>query len=188
MERKHRRQLIVDPTFQIRFILRFCMGVIITSLLIGGAVYLLTRGSTTVAIENTKVIVKPTADFILPILSATVLIVAFFSGLGVLVLALFVSHRIAGPAFRLQREVVRMKEGDMVRDFKIRDKDQLQSLAQSLSLMSETFCAKHRALREATDTLTRYLEEKDYCVSPDDKEELCKTLGKVRNTLSYFRL
>lgn len=188
MNRKYRKKLLIDPSFQIQFISKFCTAVVITSLLVGGFVYLLTRNSTTVAIENTKVVVKPTADFILPSLIMTVLIVAVVAGLGVLVLALFVSHTIAGPVFRLQREVDLMKEGDMVRDFHIRNKDQLQTLAQSLGLMVDTFRAKHIALREAYDALAHYLEEKNFCVSSDDKEELHKALDKMNNALNYFKV
>jgi methyl-accepting chemotaxis protein len=188
MDRNHRKTLLIDPPFQTQFISKFCMMIIITSLVLGGAVYFLTRGSTTVAIENTRVYAKPTADFILPSLSATVLVVAFLSALGVLVSALFISHKIVGPIFRLQREVVRVSEGDLVRNFNIRDKDQFQVLAQSLNLMASTFRAKHAALREAHLALSAFLQEKDFSVSSGDKEALRKMLEKMNTALNYFKV
>ena len=61
--------------------------------------------STTVVIENTRVIAKSTADFILPGLSLTVVIVAASTALVMLFLTLMITHRIAGPIYRFKKEI-----------------------------------------------------------------------------------
>ncbi len=188
MDRKKRTQYLIDPSFQIQFILKFCVIVIVTSLMIGGSVFLLTRNSTTVAIENTKVLVKPTSDFILPSISLTVFIVSIFSACGVIILTLFVTHKIVGPVFRLRKEINLMKEGNLVRNFSIRNRDQLKDLAQGLSSMASIFRTKHRECKDAYHALARYLEKKDFCVSTKDKGELLKKLEEINNTLSYFKV
>ena len=188
MGQKHRRQYLIEPSFQIKFIVKFCVVVIIGSLLIGGSVFFLTRNSTTVAIENTKVLVKPTSDFILPSLLIAILIVSAFTAFGVLILSLHTSHKIAGPIFRLRKEIYLMQKGDMTQDFSIRDKDQLQILAYSLSCMTSTFCAKHKALKDAYQDLVCYLKERDFCVSSNDKDELSKKLDDMNNAFSYFKV
>ena len=189
MERAYkRRQYVVDRSFQANFILKFCLLVIMSSLLIGGTIFFLTQNSTTVAIENTQVVVKPTSDFILPILSVTVVIVSVFLALVVSVLTLFISHRIAGPVFRLRQEVDLLKEGDLVREFTIRSQDEVQALAKSLTIMSNTLRNKHIELKNRHSALEHYLEKKDFCVSSGDREQFCKMLKELDATLNYFKV
>lgn len=187
MSQIKRRQYLIDPPFQLTFISRFCLVVIVSSLLIGGAVFYLTQGSTTVAIENTRVYAKPTAEFILPSLSLTVIIVAAVAALVVLVLALLITHKIAGPVFRLKKEIALMKDGDMTRKFALREKDYLQGISKALIGMEETFRAKHADIRAACGRVRQFLEEKDYQVSAEDREELNRRLKDIDGALEYFK-
>jgi len=70
-----RKNYFIDKSFQTRFILKFCSLVIAGGLLTVGLLYCLARQSTTVAFMNSRVVVKTTADFILPILIQTAAIV-----------------------------------------------------------------------------------------------------------------
>jgi len=187
MLQKHRRQLLINPSFQIQFILKFCIVVVVAAFLIGIAVFFLTGNSTTVAIENTRVFAKPTSDFILPSLSVTVLIVSVFAALVIFCLSLLATHKIVGPIYRLQKEISLMQEGDIGRSFKIRDKDELQELAKSLNFMASTFRGKHEALRNSYQALTQYLEEKNFAISSDDKAEVKRLLSEMNDSLKYFR-
>ena len=188
MDRIKRRKYLIDPSFQITFILKFCGIVVASSLSIGCLVFFLTRNSTTVAIENTRVLVKPTSDFILPSLSLTVFILSAFSALAILFLALFITHKIVGPIARLKREIELMKEGGLNRNFGLREKDQLQELARSLSSMAENFRHKHTELKNAYDRVLRYLQERDFRLSREDKEDLNNMLSEMDGALDYFKV
>ena len=183
-----RKQFFIDPSFQAKFILKFCLIVIVSSVLIGGAIFLFTRGSTTVAIENTKVFVKPTSDFIRPILILVLALVTFLGALAVLILTLFVSHRIAGPVYRLRREIDALREGDLVRNFKIREHDQLQALSDSLNLMASTLRSKQIELKNSVNALTGYLTEKNYNLSAADKEKITNLISEIEKAFGYFKL
>ena len=188
MARQMRRQLFIDPSFQKNFIFKFCIIVILSSLLVAGIVLFLTQNSTTVAIEKTKVLVKPTSDFILPSLSVTLLIVTVFSALVVLLLTLIMSHKIAGPIFRLKREIDVMQSGDLSRNFNLRADDQLQPLSRSLSFLTNTFRAKHKELQEDCRGLMQFLEKRDFNISVKDKEELNTKLDVINSKLNYFKV
>jgi len=182
-----RRQFMIDPSFQINFIFKFCLIVMISSFLIGAVIFALTQNSTTVAIENTKVLVKPTADYIWPGLFLTVVVVTLFSALVVLLLTLFVSHKISGPIFRLRREIDKMSDGDLVRNFNIREKDQLQALAHSLNLMANSLRAKQLEQRNACLALVQYLEERDFVVGGDDKEAIKQLIDELHQALDLIK-
>ena len=62
MENNKRRNYFIDKSFQTKFIIKFCMIVMVSSLLIGVFLFFLSRNLTTVAIENARVIVKSTSD------------------------------------------------------------------------------------------------------------------------------
>jgi hypothetical protein len=53
-----RKKHLIEKDFQVKFIIRFSLIVLITSIIIGALLLFLARHSTTVTIENTKVIVK----------------------------------------------------------------------------------------------------------------------------------
>jgi methyl-accepting chemotaxis protein len=159
MNQERRRQYFIDKPFQAKFILKFCLVTIVSSLLIGGLVYFFTMNSTTVTIENTKVIVKSTADFILPALTLTVVIVVCCSALAVLLLTLFYSHRIAGPAYRLRKDVDRIAKGELENLFQIRQGDQLSSLAEALVAMTRTIKLKVLAIKDLNRDVQELLSE-----------------------------
>lgn len=183
-----RRRYFIDPSFQTRFIFRFSLIVLASSLLITALVLLLTWNSTTVTIEKTRVLVKPTTAFFLPVVLTTVVAVTIFSSLAVMALSLFQSHKIAGPLFRLKKEIDLLKEGAMDRNFTLRDKDQLQALALSLEEMSETLQDKHIELNSKYFRLRNFLLDKDYSIPPQDREKLCQLLDDVSSTLNYFKV
>ncbi len=189
MSAKIRRgNYLIDKGFQIGFIFKFCLIVIFASVGIGMLVFYLTRGSTTVAIENTKVIVKSTADFIMPVLILTVAAVTLFSSFVLSIMALIISHRIVGPLYRLRKEIDMLKEGDFTKQFHVRNKDNLKDLAQSLGDMSATLRKRHVELKKRSDQLKEFLKERNYNVPFEDKERFALMLEGLDKVLNFFKV
>jgi len=164
-----RSHYIVDKKFQLSFIMKFCSVVILASLAIGALIFYFTHNSTTVAIENTRVFVKPTSDFILPQLVITIIVVSVvFSAILSYGAYCHAPHR--RPHLSLRKEIENLQNGDLTGAFAIRDKDQLKTLARSLSDMARALRQKHTELKSKTDSLRSFLKEKNYCVPFEDKE------------------
>jgi len=138
-----RRNYFIDKEFQTKFILKFCALVILMSLATAFLTVNLVGESTTVGFENTRVVVKSTRDFIIPVIAQTMVMISLASAAAMAVMTLLVSHRIAGPLYRFKKEVEQIKSGDLTPQFKIRGQDQLQVLAVSLSEMTESLRARH---------------------------------------------
>jgi len=130
-----RRNYFIDKEFQTKFILKFCLLVALGGLLTIGILYFLAMQSTTVSIVNSRVVVRSTADFILPILIQTVVIVMVLVGLATIAVTLFVSHKIAGPLYHFKKVVEALSEGNFSSNFSIRNLDQLQPLADAFNNM-----------------------------------------------------
>lgn len=182
-----RRNYFIDKAFQTKFVLIFCAIVVISSLFVIGLLLISLQDPTTVAIENTKVIVKRTSDFILPITVQTVTVVSLFSALAVIVLSILTSHKISGPLFRLIKEVDRVNEGDLNVDFRIRGNDQLQNLAKGLREMVESIKNNHKEVREQFDKLKKNIDEQAFSFPLDEREKLNKLLQELEDKLSKYK-
>jgi len=179
-----RRHYFIDKSFQTKFILKFCTIVILTSILIGSILFLLSRNSTTVAIENTEVTVKNTSDFILPFILQTLILVTIFSGISVILLTIFVSHKIAGPLYRLKNEIEKLGQGNLRVNFHIRTSDQLKSLADSLSRMVESLRGRIVFFKKEFSEIKSFLNN----ITSEDKQFLEDKLKKIEDIFNYFKI
>lgn len=186
-----RKNYFIEKKFQSRFILKFCGLVIFGGLLTIAALYFLAMRSTTVAIVNSQVTARTTADFILPILIQTVLVVMVLSGLAVIALTLFVSHKIAGPLFRFKKVLNNLETGDFSSDFHIRNFDQLQDLARDFNEMIAKIRYELNLLKASSGSLKEkinHFSEADVLeYKRRELAELKKEAEELQKIISYFK-
>jgi len=128
-----RSTYLVYRDFQIRFILKFFLLLIAGGIVTIGVLYALARESTTVAIVNSRVVVRSTGDFILPVLVQTVVVVFIMVSTAAAAVMLFVSHKVLGPLHRFKKILESIAEGDFSRNFAIRHGDQLHDVTGALN-------------------------------------------------------
>jgi hypothetical protein len=183
MEKWRRRNYFIDKNFQGRFIIKFCIIVIISTLAIGVSIFYLSKSFTTVAIENAHVLVKGTSDFILPIIVQTIVLVTLLAAASVIALTLFTSHKIAGPLYRMKRDIEIFKTGRLNIDFRTRNTDQLKDLASAMSDMSKVLIGKHAEVKAKVGELNALLQKPDI-----NKEAVVKKLGELESAIAYFKI
>jgi len=171
-----RRKYFIEPRFQALFIVKFCLVVIVSSIVLSGIVLVLSDSSTTVTIENARVQVRNTVDFILPLVVQAFWIAAAFSAVSVALLALLTSHRISGPLYRLKEDAQRMANGDLRAGFKIRSSDQVQEFADSLAGMAASLRVRLTAMRDDVDELKKRLGRSEGV--PEDVHEIVRSLDE----------
>lgn len=178
-----RKNYFIDKSFQIKFIIKFCIIVTLASLATGAILIMLSLGSTTVAIENTKVVVKSTTDFILPLIAQTLVIVIIFSALSVTILTLLTSHKIAGPLYRLRKEVEKLGDGNLNVNFNVRARDQLKNFSSALTAMAYSLRGKIESLRR------EFLEFKEMVekLSTREKDKLIEKLKSIEAKINSFK-
>lgn len=174
---QRRRNYFIKKEFQVKFILKFCFLIVVACFLMGGLVYFLSASTITTSFENLRLVVKSTKDFILPALLLSSIIAIILISLACILTVLFISHRIAGPLYRLERSMEKIAGGDLTLDTRLRKTDELKAIANSLNdLVSK--------LRESIEKSQKIIEELD-------KEEALKPyqakLKKLRDSLSYFK-
>lgn len=153
-----RRKYLIDMEFQVRFILKFCALVAAAGLLFMSILYFSVMQSTAVSIVNSRVVVRSTADLILPILIQTVIVVTIVISLFTIFVTLFISHKIAGPLYRFKKVMQELENGDFSSDFQIRNPDQLQELARAFNSMIKKVREEMGQLKENSVSLKDKLE------------------------------
>jgi len=114
-------------------------------------------------------------------------------GVGVLIVAavaainLFYSHRVAGPLFRIGRELERIREGDLTVRIRLRKGDVAVPLADGVSSLAEAHGRRVRALIEACDELVAGAEAVE-SGGEGDLPALRENLKRIRGELSGLRL
>lgn len=137
-----RRSYFIKKDFQFRFILKFCLlvfiGVVISTVLL----FLFSQDTLTSSFQQSRLVIKKTGLAILPSLVYTNLITLGLITLATIIVTLFVSHKIAGPMFRFEKELKDVGQGDLTKKVIVRKKDQITELADCLNNMIGDLRAK----------------------------------------------
>lgn len=183
-----RRNYFIDRSFQSKFIIKFCLIVIAASLMTGVLTYYFNTGTTTVAFENLKVVVKSTADFILPTIFFIIIIVTVFVGIATIIVTLLTSHKIAGPLYRLKAELEKMKSGNFSSPVRIRTKDQLQRIASEFDELRIELKDAFGALKENWVLLKEYLQKsKEGIKDEKEKKDIENNIERINSELARFK-
>lgn len=187
--KNRRRKYYIDKDFQLSFIIKFCALIIITSLLTGVLIYYFNRQTNTVAFEDLKVVVKSTSDFILPIMVQILVIVTLLVGTGTVIIALFTSHRIAGPLYRLKTDLARMKQGDFSFDIRVRSKDQLKKIVSEFNDMRLGLKDSIGEVKKNwTSTKSSLAKHQSEIKDENEKKRLKESIERIDTLLGKFKI
>lgn len=175
-----RKNYFIDKGFQSRFIVKFCLVAAAAGAMALLGVYALAGRATTVSFVDSRVVVKTAADYLFPLLVQTFLVSTVVVGFATLVTTLFMSHRIAGPAYRFKKVLGSLREGDFSVACKIRSKDSLKDVAAAFEEMITS-------VRKKLDRIDRDLTELEGKVAAGDLEAIKTTVVELDRSLRNFK-
>ena len=181
--KNRRKNYFIDKGFQSRFIIKFCMLVILTSVLTGVLMYAFNQGSTTVAFDNLRVVVKTTADFIMPMILVILAVVTLLISISTILVTLFTSHHISGPLYKLMMELEKIKSGDLRNPIRIRAKDNLQKVANEFDEMRVEMKASIAEIKYNWDAVKGAVSS-----NGTQGKEIDKNIAKLESELSKFKI
>jgi len=174
-----RRQYFIKKDFQFRFIIKFCLLILIGVVISTGLLLLLSQDTLTSSFSQSRLVIKNTALAILPAVMYTNLITLGLIILATIVVMLFISHKIAGPLFRFEKELREVGEGDLTKDIILRKKDQITDMADSLNKMSARLREKILAIQTEVECIIESASEQK---SPERLTEELKSLHQMIRT------
>lgn len=156
-----RRHFFIKKEYQTKFILKFCLLVLAGCLLSMAILFFLSNETLTSTFENSRLLVRKTGFAILPSVIMTNLITLVIIGLATIAVVLFISHKIAGPLFRFEKELKLIGEGDLTIKIWLRKDDQLKDLSESLNAMTENLNAKLTDVQKEIEKVLAAAEQPD---------------------------
>lgn len=188
--RNQRRQHYISGSFQRRFVLQFCALVIGGCVVFGMLLYVYASRTLTTAFVHSKLRVMSTADFLLPALGFSTVIVAMLVAIVAAARMVFLSHRIAGPLYRLEKTAAAIGNGDLSLQIRLRNGDELKALAKSMDGMVGDLHARVQQIREQTQRLQEILAQANQraAMPPELLQQLQDTQGRLHDAISRFRV
>ncbi|MBU4312567.1 MAG: methyl-accepting chemotaxis protein [Candidatus Omnitrophica bacterium] len=192
-----RRNYFINRGFQTEFILKFCGLVALSCVIFGVILYTLSSRTLTTTFENSRLVVKSTADYILPAILFGGTIVALVTALAASIVVILMTHRVAGPIYRFEKYAQKVGNGELLPDLKIRKKDQFQNLVNAFNNMTQGLSVgllKVVTVSEKLDGLIDELSDgsnREMLLKDDIKKvvsELKKDKQDLKKALSYFKI
>ena len=185
-----RRQVYIRGSFQKRFVLQFCAVVLFGCLLFGVILYAYSTRTLTTAFIHSRLHIMSTADFLLPALSFTTLIVVVLVAIAVAIRVLLFSHKIAGPLYRLEKTAQAIGQGDLSFRIRLREGDELQNFAQSMDGALVNLRRHVQVMQEQAKRLRQIIQQlKQYPTAPQKLiQELENTQSQLDEAITRFRV
>lgn len=193
--RMRRRNYLINKKFQLKYAGLILVFMFIIGLLSGYTVYY--TGWLLMGEKLSNVYPQGRYVAIMRTINATLLIRLFILAPFVVLLAIFVSHRIAGPLFRIERFLGDVAQGDLSQRLTLRKKDELKELAGAINEMTDSLKDRANRLKGAVNMtdlnckkLMRTLGEgtPDINTVKTEAADLQKSLQDVNECLSEYRL
>ena len=153
-----RKHLLINPAFQLRFATLFTLAVLAFCSIFPLFAYsvLTSMSSHTLFRDNTVALQTiREARYDLIIFFVALIIVLMVTSF---VLAIFHSHKIAGPLYKLRMAMISMQQGVLDQHIKFREKDNFQEMADGFNAMTDAIFIRRRKDFERVNSVIPKLE------------------------------
>ncbi|MCP3874535.1 MAG: methyl-accepting chemotaxis protein [Desulfobacteraceae bacterium] len=171
-----RRTIFIKQEFQFKFILKFCLLLVVGVIISTSLLFLLSQETLTSSFENSRLVIKNTGSAILPSVIVTNLITLGIICIAAIIVTLFISHRIAGPMYRFEKDLCKIEDGDLCTHINLRQKDQFSEMALALNDMTKGLHHKVSRVNNGLDEILSTLENDDKCKGCRQSLEDLKTV------------
>ena len=186
-QKDRRKNYFIKRRFQRDFILRFCGLVVLGSLISGIILYLFSRGTLTTAFVNSRLSIVGTADYILPALVGSSLVVIFLIGIATAIVVMYHSHRIAGPLFKVERTAQQIGAGDLTVEIKLRSTDEMAKLADCFNEMTGSIKVHLAQIKTKSADLDNEINNQ-MALGKEGLEKLSQKKEELDRAIGYFKV
>jgi len=178
-ENKHKRKFLnlsVEKEFQRWLLVRIFGVIILSSVLAALILFFYARHETITSFYSAHIKIRRVSDLLLPVIfcGASVSLVA--GGL----LAFFLPQKIAGPIFRIEKELQLVRDGDLTVVIKLRKHDTLKSFAAKINEVIADLNSGAKGLQIEGQNLQVALEQ-------EDKAAIMASAGRLQEKLEQIK-
>jgi len=176
MYKRKKLNLSIKRELQVWFLVRVLGVVILSSLVAAAVLYVYARYETTATFYSAHISIRRVSDLLLPVVltgSGVSLVAGMF-------LALFLPQKIAGPIFRIEQDLKKVRAGHFTYRIHLRKKDILQDLATGVNSTIGNFRDHIHTLKEDNGCFEKLVKEEKY-------KELAEALEKQKKYLAELQ-
>ena len=184
-QRRYKRRIYIlkdsaQPRYIFTYFVIFCMGVFLFSIVFS----LLSMETTSIVYKNQYFDVGRTPAVLLTDLFGSGWVIVALGGILLFTVTVFLTHRIAGPLYRLNASIKAMSECDFSFPVILRKKDDAKELAESLNRLSDVMSRRISDMRVTNHRLRSAIEASD--ISADAASDLKRLAGEMEAHLEGF--
>jgi methyl-accepting chemotaxis protein len=164
---------LVERDFKLKFGLKLCLFTIVGMLLLSLFVFFVTSESLGGSYRSAIYTIYKLKVNIFPLLFASfysILILAVVTA-AIAVISVFFSHKMAGPMVHLERSLEVIGSGDLTRDTKLREGDQLIPIADEINSMVRSLNHRARSSRDALLEIKRLTQDLSDLLNEETPDE-----------------
>ncbi len=192
-----RKNYFIKKSFQVRCMIKICTLVIIAQIVFGTILYLYlySKRPTTVFFENSRLMLKNTEDFILPVLIPLGIVVSILMCGVSIIFVLVMSHKISSAIARLEKSTEAVGAGNLDLVVHFRAEDQMEPLAEEFNNMTGKLKNQMSQIKRLSEDLESDLEKLKKIQESCPKEERVRLIEQVvkkqkglTKSVNYFKI
>ncbi len=154
-----RRNYFIKKDFQGRFVLRFFFTVILTTVIFTIILSIISLNTMTVVYKDSHLRLDRTPFALIPEILQTYWIYIVLIGIVIGLFSILISHRVAGPIYRIERSIEEITRGNLSFKIRLREKDEMKELAERINEMVGGLSERIGELKGHADNIDRNLEQ-----------------------------
>lgn len=192
-----RRNYFIKKDFQGKFIMRFFLTIFIGAVIFTAILSLFSAHTITISYEDSYLRVERTPKALFLEIVRAYGAYIFILGVVVSTLSLFLSHRIAGPLFRIEKSMDEVAKGNLAFHITLRRRDEAKELAEKVNAMVGVLSGRIREIREQTEIIHRQITDlsersAEKNVAAEEARELIsgamRSVEDLKKSLSFFKI
>ena len=153
MQSYKRRNFFINKDLQGRYIFSAFISVIVGSVLFALLFGFFSSNTLSIVYENYHLRLGTTPALLLDKIFNAQWFFIVLGGVAIAVVALFLSHRVAGPFYRFEKTLEKMKAGDFTVTFQLRKRDEGKRLREDINSFNEMMCHQLGEIRQAAEKI-----------------------------------
>ena len=188
-----RKTKFIQKRFQTKVILQFVLLLIVASIISSTMLYFIAGGELESSYYEAHSQLKSTKEILLPTILITNMITVFIVAIAAVWIFLLISHRLAGPLYKVEKVVNDIADGNLDQDVYFRKADQIKNLATALDNAVTNLSDKISVLKALSDDFNLVERELDLLSNKQDVrgEEISKVhdmlIEKHKKLIDEFR-
>lgn len=167
-----RSTFLINPSFQLKFSLIVCSIIAISTVIYPIIIYDFFQLVSASMPKVTENILSAQSELIYYLVLIQIIITIL-----VFIVFIFVTHKVAGPLFKLKNHLSAIREGGPIRPLTFRDGDYFRDVAEEVTLFLETIAENQEQDFQYIEEISVYIENLSTVV-PDDKKPVLSEISR----------